>query len=343
MIFFEALASGGGSDWYYTVLMKAPVGAEITLDDGDEEVTATGAGTDTLIGIPVHNPSSAYTLTVKMNGLTSPSQTVNTPANSGAISDVITVNFANIHIVYDDNFRGQALSITDGTHTASPAPQIPSTGNVMDIYVPYTGDWTLEATDPVSGDPFNSSPNPVPITSLTQSINVGLYVIPDGETVTPTDDIETWLLCADIKDTGYTTLEEVLNDEEVLIKVLTDENATQYLKRSTTWADDVTANELAMQAIGSYDVASEILLSDSDWAEAIVNSEYFEKVLNVKAPNMTGPSAPSGYKVTASSEYNATYAGWKAFDGDRSTYWCSANNPSIPCTLEYEFPSDVVK
>ena len=454
MIFFEALASGGGSEWYYTVLMKAPLGAEITLDDNDEEVTATGAGTDTLIGIPVHNPSSAYELTVKMNGLTSPSQTVNTPVNSGAISDVITVNFANIHIVYDDNFRGQDLSITDGTHTASPAPKFPTTGNVMDIYVPYTGDWTLEATDPVSGDTFNSSPNPVPITSLTQSINVGLYVIPDGEKVTPTDDIETWLLCADIKDTGYTTLEEVLNDEEVLIKVLTDENATQYLKRSKTfinaglvpimtdnthpsgqviysssyssypayqifdgtstpgstnegvggyigfdfgtptkiskakitsgntgvykvqayingswedvatlspsvihtdyevefdpvtaekfrflceslssgsrcgfdeaqffpWKEGITENELAMQAIGSYDVAANILLSDSDWESALGSSDYGTDVFNTKVPKMTSNSAPSG-AASCSSYYNNNddFNAYKAFHLDPLT------------------------
>lgn len=234
-LFFEALASGGGSDWYYTILMKAPVGANITVDDGDEEVSATGAGMDNLIGIPVHNPSSTYTISVEMNGLTAPTSSITTSATSGGISSVVEVPFAKISLTYEDNFRGQALSVSDGTHTASPSPVMPALGNSLDIYVPYTGDWTLAATDPVSGDTFNSSPDPVPVSSLDQTVNAGLSVTPDGKTVLPVNDIETWLLCADIKDVSYTTLAEVLADEDVLRRLLTDDNAIDYLKRSTGW------------------------------------------------------------------------------------------------------------
>ena len=234
-MYFEALASGGGSDWYYTILMKAPLGAKITVDDGDEEVEATGAGMDTIIGIPVHNDSSTYTVSVEMNGLTAPTSSITTPATSGGISSIVEVPFAKISLTYDDEFRGQSMSMTDGTHTASPSPVLPVLGNTVDVYVPYTGNWTLEATDPVSGNQFNSSPNPVPIVSLDQTINAGLYVIPDGKTVLPVNDIETWLLCADIKDVSYTTLAEVLADEDVLRRLLTDDNAIDYLKRSTGW------------------------------------------------------------------------------------------------------------
>lgn len=234
-MYFEALASGGGSDWYYTILMKAPLGAKITVDDGDEEVEATGAGMDTIIGIPVHDDSSTYTVSVEMNGLTAPTSSITTPATSGGISSIVEVPFAKISLTYDDEFRGQSMSMTDGTHTASPSPVLPVLGNTVDVYVPYTGNWTLEATDPVSGNQFNSSPNPVPVVSLDQTINAGLYVIPDGKTVLPVNDIETWLLCADIKDVSYTTLAEVLADEDVLRRLLTDDNAIDYLKRSTGW------------------------------------------------------------------------------------------------------------
>ena len=235
-MYFEALASGGGSDWYYTILMKAPLGAKITVDDGDEEVEATGAGMDTIIGIPVHDDSSTYTVSVEMNGLTAPTSSITTPATSGGISSIVEVPFAKISLTYDDEFRGQSMSMTDGTHTASPSPVLPVLGNTVDVYVPYTGNWTLEATDPVSGNQFNSSPNPVPVVSLDQTINAGLYVIPDGKTVLPVNDIETWLLCADIKDVSYTTLAEVLADEDVLRRLLTDDNAIDYLKRSTGWS-----------------------------------------------------------------------------------------------------------
>ena len=334
---FEALASGtGGGEWSYIVLMKAPLNAAIVLDDGDEEVETTGAGVDTLIGIPLHNGSSAYTLTVTMNGLTAPTQTVNTPADttpSGGISDVITVNFAKLHITYDENFRGQTMSLSDGTHTASPSPVIPATGNTFDVYVPYTGNWSIEATDPVSGDPFPSSPDPVPVSDLTATVNVGLYVIPNGAQVTPTDVIDTWLLCADVKNTGYTTLAQVLADEDVLFKVLTSDNANDYLKRSKTWATgtgSITDSELAMQIIGADDYASETLLSDSDWCEAICNSEYFEDVLNAKNPIMTANDAPSGYVASASSVYGnrSDLQPWVAFDGipDASHAWAGANS-----------------
>ena len=234
-MYFEALASGGGSDWYYTILMKAPLGAAITVDDGDEEVEATGAGMDNLIGIPVHNDSSTYTISVKMNGLTAPMSTITTPATSGGISSVVEVPFAKISLTYEDNFRGQALSVSDGTHTASPSPVMPVLGNALDIYVPYTGDWTLEATDPVSGNQFNSSPNPVPVSSLDQTVSAGLFVIPDGKTVLPVNDIALWLACADIKDVSYTTLEEVLADENTLRRLLTDDNTIDYLKRSKSF------------------------------------------------------------------------------------------------------------
>ena len=40
--------------------------------------------------------------------------------------------------------------------------------------------------------------------------------IPNGKTVTPTDDIQTWLHCAGIFDNNYTTLAQVLNDTVLL-------------------------------------------------------------------------------------------------------------------------------
>ena len=116
---FEALASAtGGSDWFYVILMEAPLNSDITVDDGDETVYATGRGIGNYIGIPVTNAGSAYTITVEANGLTAPTQTVNTPASStpsGGISDIITVNMAKVHITFESNFKGQRRELrTDG-------------------------------------------------------------------------------------------------------------------------------------------------------------------------------------------------------------------------------------
>lgn len=58
---------------------------------------------------------------------------------------------------------------------------------------------------------------------------------------------------------------------------------------------------------------------------------------------LTGPSAPAGYSAVASSEFNATYQAWKAFDGDGSTttsLWASAAE-ALPATLTYTMPAPV--
>ena len=64
----------------------------------------------------------------------------------------------------------------------------------------------------------------------------GKSKIPDGRTVTPTDDIQIWLHCADIWDKTYTTLGEVLNDTDTLSALMASDNAVDYLVRSTSWA-----------------------------------------------------------------------------------------------------------
>lgn len=65
------------------------------------------------------------------------------------------------------------------------------------------------------------------------------HQIPDGRTVTPTDDIQIWLHCADIWDKTYTTLAEVLADTSTLVMLMAIDNAVDYLVRSTTWIGNV--------------------------------------------------------------------------------------------------------
>lgn len=62
------------------------------------------------------------------------------------------------------------------------------------------------------------------------------HTIPDGRTVTPTDDIQIWLNCANVWDKTYTTLAEVLADTDTLLALINSPNAVDYMVRSTTWA-----------------------------------------------------------------------------------------------------------
>ena len=162
--------------------------------------------------------------------------------------------------------------------------------------------------------------------------------VPDGKTVTPTDDISIWLACGGRSET-YTTLSQVLADSTCLSALINDNNAVDYLVRSTTWASDVCSDSSAMSYIGLNNYASNTLLADSTWCSAIFSSTYRESVLNVKTPTMESANTPSG--VVSANSYNASNVPYKAFDKNNNTYWelqnTSSNNESW---VDYEFPSN---
>lgn len=154
----------------------------------------------------------------------------------------------------------------------------------------------------------------------------------DGATVEPTDDITTWLKCANIEDSSITTLADVLANRSLFETLIANSNACNYMARSTTWsASDagIVNSQDAMSLIGKYDYCSNALLSNATWAEAIGNSEYSEEVLNVSVPKMTSNTAPSG-EVSASSVYPGRQA-YYAFNGStpnygtETTFWYTEN------------------
>ena len=159
--------------------------------------------------------------------------------------------------------------------------------------------------------------------------------VPDGKTVTPTDDISIWLACGGRSET-YTTLSQVLSDVACLSSLINDNNAVDYLVRSTTWASDVCGDSSAMSYIGLNNYASNTLLADSTWCSAICNSAYFESVLNVKVPVMTDNTHPSG--VCSASSNNAD--AYRAFDGI-TTYSYIPDSNATNNHVRYTFPDEV--
>ena len=103
----------------------------------------------------------------------------------------------------------------------------------------------------------------------------------------------------------------------------------------------VTENQNAMSYIGLNNYCANTLLADEDWLTGIVNSTYIESVLNVKVPTMTSNTTPSGV-VSASSESTSGYEGYKAFDGNDSTYWIGGNSTTGNYQwLKYDFGRNV--
>ena len=144
-----------------------------------------------------------------------------------------------------------------------------------------------------------------------------LQTIPDGSTATPTDVVQTWLACAGINDKAYTTVAQVLGDSTTLLALISDNNAVDYMVRSTSWANSVCANATAMTDIGANNYCANTLLSNATWASAIANSTYFESVLNVKVPTMTSDTTPSG--IASSNDEASANKAYMAFDENTST------------------------
>lgn len=223
---------------------------------------------------------------------------------------------------------GKTVTATKGgdTYTATEV----STGT-YEVSVDSAGTWTI--SDGTLSDT-------VSVVSQT-TYYVTLSSVPDGKTVTPTDDVSIWLQCGQ-RSENYTTLDEVLADSTCLSALMADNNAVDYLVRSTTFATDICADSTAMSYIGLNNYCANTLLGDSDWCEAICNSTYFESVLNVKVPTMTGNTTPSG-EVSASN-YETQYGGrppYHAFDNNVSaTNWATIVNTTSGW-IQYMFTSSV--
>ena len=210
----------------------------------------------------------------------------------------------------------------------------------LTLYPMYSGEWECSCYSSATGA-INKKTIDLSYWGVQPTV---IFVdAPDGATVTPTDDVQTWLHCADIWDKSYTTISEVIADTTTLNTLIANENANDYLVRSTTFATDVCNNESAMTYIGLNDYCTNKLLADSTWSEAICNSTYFEKVLKALILPMTSNTGSDGSEASASSVFNnddGQYSAYKAFDNNDSTFWLSNNN--VPdAYITYKFNKDV--
>lgn len=316
----------------YTLNVYAPTGSSIIVTDGgDETYTGTGAGSTAVI-FALHQASTTYTITVTYDGLDIDT-TITSSATSGG-SGSKTITFGTINLTVDEDLIGETITMAKGTDTVSKVASSTS----MVFYPNATGNWRISVD--YEGETVYAEPDPIVVSSLSTPVSaeISLVHIPEGATVTPTDDIQTWLKCANL-DKSYTTLAEVLADRETFETLIADSNACDYMARSTTWASDTTDDADAMALIGKYDYACKKLLANATWQEAIINSDYFENVLDIKVPKMTSATAPSGQCISDSS-FNGQPA-YQAFDENQSTTWSSNSSATSGTYVGYVFPHKV--
>ena len=215
-------------------------------------------------------------------------------------------------IAKGENYEGQTVTATKGTKSKSAV----ITSGVARIPVDEGGVWTLTIS---SGETWNT-PN------MTYYGEYEVALVPNGATVTPTNDIQTWLKCANLNK-SYTTMSEVLADTNTLSALISDNNASDYLARSTTWASDVCSNESAITYIGLNDYCANKLLADSTWLTAICSTEetLLKKVLNVYVPTLSSNTSDDGGEVSFSGIGGTSISGYEAFDGNDSTAWAGNN------------------
>ena len=166
-----------------------------------------------------------------------------------------------------------------------------------------------------------------------------LSFIPDGRTITPVNDVQTLLHCAGIFDKGYTVLSQLLADNASLYTVITDNNAIDYLVRSTSFASGTCGDSTAMTYIGSNNYASDTLTMDGTWLAAINNSAYFTSVLNTSNPTMASNTAPSG--ICSARNTASGYYPYYAFDNNGNTVWYDNNNPNNNTWIQYQFAAAI--
>ena len=241
-------------------------------------------------------------------------------------------------IAKGETYEGQTVTATKGTKSKSAV----ITSGIARIPVNEGGVWTLTLS---SGETWNT-PN------MTYYGEYEVLLTLNGATVTPTDDVQTWLHCANIWDKQYTTVSQVVADKTTLNALVQNENANDYLVRSTTFSTTLcenNANNEAMYYLGLYNGCANKLLADDYWSNAICSADVlladgqthlFEKVLNVKVPTMTSNTAPSG-EVTWGDAYESENSGLNVFNASQDDNWLSINAIPDNTWVGYRFTEDI--
>lgn len=258
-----------------------------------------------------------------------------TGKGSGGDLKPYTVNFE-----CANGYIGQTLTMTyKGTpHAGEVVDNVSGTvgsDGTLTLYPMHSGEWECSCYSSVTGKTMIKT---IDLSYWGIQPTVKFEDTPNGATVTPTDDVQTWLHCANIWDkTDLTTIDDVIADTTTLNILISDNNASDYLARSTTWVSDVCNNESAMIYIGLDDYCANKLLDNSTWLNAIGNSAYFEKVLNKCVPSLTSNTGSDGGEASGDFDNPAYYTFVDASDRLQGT-----SNITIPKYVAYDFKKPVI-
>lgn len=245
------------------------------------------------------------------------------PQSKGGGSDIKPYE---VQFTCDSGYIGQTMTMTyKGTESVDSVSDTVGSDGKLTLYPMHSGTWECDCYSTVRQSTMKKNID----LNYWGVTNVSFEDTPNGATVTPINDVQIWLHCANIWDKSYTTITEVLSDTTTLNTLLSDNNASDYLVRSTTFSTSICSSETAMQYIGLNNNCANKLLSDNTWCTAICNSTFFEKILNVKVPTLSTYTASTG-ETSFGNDYigSLSYPSYFAFDGIQSVRnsWICANN-----------------
>lgn len=220
------------SHFHNNIVVTYPSGANATCQcvGGGENLSAPALNPpDTSYTFVVHGKSTVYTITVNANGAIKTA----TVTTSNIVDDTfsVAIPFAEVDLIVEVPPITGNIVCTDSLSTTTITIPVASRTKLC---IPDVGDWTITYSDGT-----NTFHRDITITSLTDRLQVNLNTAPDGATVTPINDIQTWLNCAGIYDkTTYSTVKDVIEDKDTLAILIKDNNAVDYMVRSNNFTDD---------------------------------------------------------------------------------------------------------
>ena len=323
---------GNTATWAKTVLVyKQGSVAPNSPADGTIAVTETTRNQYASVGYEVTGLTDGKQYTFALFAISTDETSSDAVSATAKLWATLTVNTT------EDTLFGKTVTATNEVKTVSGT--FSDSGSAT-LQIPWIGLTTVTSTDGT-----DTADDTVDVTAYMATYSTQITFIPDGETVTPIDDVSILLKCAGIKDKNYTTMEEVLADDEVMSDITMDENSMKYLARSTGFADDVCANETFMTFLGQSPYVDDTVLNSDIWWRKICTSNYFNKIYRDIIPEMSSNSDAYG-KVSVSTTYPLWSDNYPYKIFDKKSYsemsrflWDTANNDWVV----YEFKKASVK
>ena len=161
-----------------------------------------------------------------------------------------------------------------------------------------------------------------------------------------TFDYQSWLNAGNVTG-SYSSLEDVLEDEIAIRKLMTIHDAVDFLAGID--ADDeglitILNNDLCAKWITLRDYAEDTLTEAfGTLMTSIGKYGYGEWALMPQVPTMTSDTTPYGEASSYPDNTGTNYAAWKAFNGDISTGWSAyPAAPSVGQYIQYKFSQPTI-